>query len=234
MKLDLALDYIDNMQEDMRKMNLKHQNMIAAIEENYKKIEEDSQRYFLECYRDQRAKMKKEIVALKDDLKVLHVQHDSTVQDYEDSKKNWLNESVAHQQENLALNEKLKSEMQSRELADNDQNIHVTNLMLAQTKMGDKLKKQSREKKRLKHEVAQNEADIVALVVNNMITQIELFDASGEEKIVVREVPVPIAAPPVPDIEESVASLEDEYIPRPPPPKSRLSLREDSPSGIEK
>ena len=44
----------------------------------------------------------------------------------------------------------------------------------------------------------------------------------------------PIAAPPVPDIEESVASLEDEYIPRPPPPKSRLSLREDSPSGIEK
>ena len=52
MKLDLALDYIDNMQEDMRKMNLKHQNMIAAIEENYKKIEEDSQRYFLECYRD--------------------------------------------------------------------------------------------------------------------------------------------------------------------------------------
>ena len=50
----------------------------------------------------------------------------------------------------------------------------------------------------MKHEVAQNEADIVALVVNNMITQIELFDASGEEKIVVREVPVPIAAPPIP------------------------------------
>ena len=65
MKLDLALDYIDNMQEDMRKMNVKHQNMIAAIEENYKKIEEDSQRYFLECYRDQRAKMKKENNGLK-------------------------------------------------------------------------------------------------------------------------------------------------------------------------
>ncbi len=45
--------------------------------------------------------------------------------------------------------------------------------------MGDKLKKQSREKKRLKHEVARNEADIVALVMDNMITQIELFDVSG-------------------------------------------------------
>ncbi len=45
----------------------------------------------------------------------------------------------------------------------------------------------------------------------------------------IREVPVPIAAPPIQDIEESVASLDDEYIPRPPPPKSRLSLRDEAP-----
>ena len=149
-KLALAEDYIGKMQADMRAMNRQHQNMIASIEENYKKIEEESQRYFLECYREQRAKHKREATALRDEMRLLHVRLDKTTQDFDESRKEWMNESVSRQQENLALNERLKTEIQSRELADTDQSLHVNNLLLAQTKMADKLKKQGREKKRLK------------------------------------------------------------------------------------
>ncbi len=48
----------------------------------------------MECYRDQRAKMKKETGDLKEQIRLVNVRLDATEKEFDESKKEWMNESV--------------------------------------------------------------------------------------------------------------------------------------------